>query len=163
MTIDYGSLPGLFAAAVPFAGFLGIEYDTVSPGEVVLRLADDPAKHNHIGTLHAGALFALAESASGLAVIAAIADRLAGVTPLAARAEITYAKVARGDGPRPRGSAARWRRSSGRSTPRAAYGSRSTSSCATSRATSRRPSSWTGTSGATTRRDLRATSRHPAG
>jgi uncharacterized protein (TIGR00369 family) len=97
MTIDYGSLPGLFAAAVPFAGFLGIEYDTVSPGEVVLRLADDPAKHNHIGTLHAGALFALAESASGLAVIAAIADRLAGVTPLAARAEITYAKVARGD------------------------------------------------------------------
>jgi uncharacterized protein (TIGR00369 family) len=97
MTTDYGALPGLFAAAVPFAGFLGIAYDTVSPGEVVLRLADDPAKHNHIGTLHAGALFALAESASGLAVIAAIADRLAGVTPLAARAEITYAKVARGD------------------------------------------------------------------
>lgn len=97
MTIDYAALPGLFAAAVPFAGFLGIEYGDVSAGEAVLRLKDDPAKHNHIGTLHAGALFSLAESASGVVVIAAIADRLAGVTPLAARAEITYEKVARGD------------------------------------------------------------------
>jgi uncharacterized protein (TIGR00369 family) len=97
MTIDYSALPALFAAAVPFAGFLGVEYDAVSPDEVVLRLADDPAKHNHIGTLHAGALFALAESASGLVVIAAVGDRLAGVTPLAARAEITYQRVARGD------------------------------------------------------------------
>jgi uncharacterized protein (TIGR00369 family) len=97
MTIDYGALPGLFAAAVPFAGFLGIEYGPISADEAVLRLADDPAKHNHIGTLHAGALFSLAESASGVVVIAAVADRLAGVTPLAAKAEITYGKVARGD------------------------------------------------------------------
>jgi uncharacterized protein (TIGR00369 family) len=97
VTIDYAALPALFSAAVPFAGFLGITYDEVGPGRAVLRLADDPAKHNHIGTLHAGALFSLAESASGLCVIAAIADRLSGVTPLAARAEITYRKVARGD------------------------------------------------------------------
>lgn len=97
MTIDYSAVPGLFAAAVPFAGFLGVEYGTVGPGEAVLRLRDDPAKHNHIGTLHAGALFSLAESASGVAMIALVAERLAGVTPLAARAEITYAKVARGD------------------------------------------------------------------
>lgn len=97
MTIDYGAIPGLFSAAVPFAGFLGVEYGAVSPDEAVLRLADDPAKHNHIGTLHAGALFSLAESASGIVVIAAVAERLAGVTPLAAKAEITYAKVARGD------------------------------------------------------------------
>ena len=97
MTIDYAALPGLFAAAVPFAGFLGIEYDTVEPGRAVLRLRDDPAKHNHIGTLHAGALFSLAESASGVCVIATVAEQLAGVTPLAARAEITYRKVARGD------------------------------------------------------------------
>jgi uncharacterized protein (TIGR00369 family) len=97
MTIDYAALPALFKAAVPFASYLGIEYDEVGPGHAVLRLADDPAKHNHIGTLHAGAMFALAESASGVAVMAAIADRLADVTPLAARAEITYRKVARGD------------------------------------------------------------------
>lgn len=97
MTIDYAALPGLFAAAVPFAGFLGVRYDSVTADEAVLRLVDDPAKHNHIGTLHAGALFGLAESASGVVVVAAVADRLAGVTPLAARAEITYEKVARGD------------------------------------------------------------------
>ena len=96
-TIDYDALPGLFAAAVPFTTFLGIEYDEVAPGRVVLRLKDDPAKHNHVGTLHAGAMFALAESASGLCVVATVADHLAGVTPLAARAEITYKKVARGD------------------------------------------------------------------
>lgn len=97
MTIDYAAVPGLFAAAVPFAGFLGIEYGPVGPDEAVLRLRDDPAKHNHIGTLHAGALFSLAESASGVMMIAAIADKLAGVTPLAAKAEIAYEKVARGD------------------------------------------------------------------
>lgn len=97
MTIDYSAVPGLFAAAVPFAGFLDVEYDSVGPGEAVLRLRDDPRKHNHLGTLHAGALFSLAESASGVAMIAAVAERLAGVTPLAARAEITYGKVARGD------------------------------------------------------------------
>lgn len=97
MTIDYDALPGLFAAAVPFASFLGIEYDAVGPDRVVLRLADDPAKHNHVGTLHAGALFSLAESASGLVMTAAFADVLADVTPLAARAEIAYRKIARGD------------------------------------------------------------------
>ena len=97
MTIDYTALPDLFSAAVPFTRFLGITYDAVSPGRAVLRLADDPAKHNHIGTLHAGALFSLAESASGLAMMATVAERLAYVTPLAARAEITYRKVARGD------------------------------------------------------------------
>ncbi|HEU0130726.1 MAG TPA: YiiD C-terminal domain-containing protein [Mycobacteriales bacterium] len=97
MTVDLSALPQLFAAAVPFAATLGIEYGEVAPGRAVARLADDPAKHNHIGTLHAGALFALGESASGLAMMATIADRLAGVTPLAARAEIEYRKVARGD------------------------------------------------------------------
>ena len=97
MTIDYAALPQLFRAAVPFAGFLGVEYGDVAPGRAVLRLADDPAKHNHIGTLHAGALFSLAESASGMAMMAAVADRLAAVTPLAAKAEITYRRVARGD------------------------------------------------------------------
>jgi len=97
MTMDYEALPGLFAAAVPFVGFLGMEYGRVSPDEAVLHLADDPAKHNHIGTLHAGALFSLAESASGVVVIAAVADRLAAVKPIAAKAEITYEKVARGD------------------------------------------------------------------
>lgn len=97
MTIDYDALPGLFAAAVPFAGFLGIEYGEVRPGRAVLYLKDDPAKHNHVGTLHAGALFSLAESASGLCMMASVADRLAGVTPLAARAEATYKRIARGD------------------------------------------------------------------
>jgi uncharacterized protein (TIGR00369 family) len=97
MTIDYAALPDLFAAAVPFATFLGITFDEVGPGRAVLGLKDDPAKHNHIGTLHAGALFSLAETASGLAVTAAIVDRLADVRPLAAKAEITYASVVRGD------------------------------------------------------------------
>lgn len=96
-TIDYTALPGLFAAAVPFAGFLGIEFGEVTPDSAVLRLADDPAKHNHVGTLHAGALFALAESASGLVMTAAFADKLAEVRPLAASAAVTYHRIARGD------------------------------------------------------------------
>ena len=34
-----------------------------------LALADDPTLQNHIGTVHAGALFTLGEAASGVAVV----------------------------------------------------------------------------------------------
>jgi acyl-coenzyme A thioesterase PaaI-like protein len=51
---------------------------------------------NHVGSQHAGALFTVAEAASGAAFLGAFAERLADVTPLARNAEISYEKIAKG-------------------------------------------------------------------
>ncbi|WP_412539000.1 DUF4442 domain-containing protein [Longispora sp. K20-0274] len=82
--------------AVPFVRTLGLEYLEVTPERAVLRLPDNEAHHNHVAGPHAGAMFTLAESASGAVVIGSFADQLARATPLAARAEIRYTKLAMG-------------------------------------------------------------------
>ena len=81
---------------VPMNAFVGIEVIEMEPGRGVARLPDRPELKNHVGSQHAAALFAVAEAASGAAVVAAIADRMATVTPLAQAAEIRYLKIARG-------------------------------------------------------------------
>ena len=82
--------------AVPFAGFLGVEVTSVGPGEAVARLPEHPELTNHIGSQHAGALFTVAETASGAAFVGAFAERMGDVTPLARSAEISYEKIAKG-------------------------------------------------------------------
>jgi acyl-coenzyme A thioesterase PaaI-like protein len=46
--------------------------------------------------MHAGALFTLAETASGAAVAGAFADMIGNLRPVAAEAKIAYLKLARG-------------------------------------------------------------------
>jgi uncharacterized protein (TIGR00369 family) len=82
--------------AVPFAGHLGLDITSVAEGEAVVRLPDRPELTNHVGSQHAGALFTVAETASGAAFVGAFAERLGEVTPLARQAEITYEKIAKG-------------------------------------------------------------------
>lgn len=84
-------------AAIPFNNYLGIEYEEVTPRRAVLRLPDRVELHNHVGGPHAGALFSLAESASGAVVIANFGDQLGRATPLAAAAEIVYRGLAQGE------------------------------------------------------------------
>ena len=86
----------LMPQVVPFVGTLGLLYDEVAPTRAVLRLPDEAAFHNHVGGPHAGAIFTLAESASGAVVMAAFGDLLDRVTPLAASAEIAYRKLQKG-------------------------------------------------------------------
>jgi uncharacterized protein (TIGR00369 family) len=93
---DYDAIRESMPQLVPFVKTLGLEYLELSEGRAVLRLSDDPAFHNHVGGPHAGAIFTLAESASGAVVIGAFEDLLSQVTPLAARAEITYTKLQQG-------------------------------------------------------------------
>lgn len=82
--------------AVPFAGHVGIELVSVGDGEGTARLAEQPHGLNHVGTHHAGALFTLAETASGAAMAGAFAPVLMSVRPVAASARIDYRKPARG-------------------------------------------------------------------
>ena len=82
--------------AVPFAGHLGLQITKVAPGEATVVLPERDELKNHVGSQHAGALFTLAETASGAAFVGAFAERMGDVTPLARSAEIAYEKIARG-------------------------------------------------------------------
>lgn len=84
------------AAAVPFNRYLALEYGDVVPGRAEVRLADRDEHRNHVGTLHAGALFSVAEAASGAAFVAAFAEQLVNVIPVVESAEIRYLAPARG-------------------------------------------------------------------
>ncbi|TQN28662.1 uncharacterized protein (TIGR00369 family) [Haloactinospora alba] len=86
-----------FLAAVPFARTLGVEFVELDHDRAVLRLPDTPQHHNHLSGPHAGAMFTLAESASGAIVIGAFNDQLDRAVPLAVKAEIHYHKLAMGD------------------------------------------------------------------
>ena len=82
--------------AVPFAGFLGLDIARIADGEAVVVLPERAELTNHVGSQHAGALFTVAEAASGAAFLGAFAERLAEVTPLARNAEIAFEKIAKG-------------------------------------------------------------------
>lgn len=93
---DYDAIRELMPNLVPFVKTLGLEYLELDASRAVLRMRDEPTFHNHVGGPHAGALFTLAESASGAVVIGSFEDLLATVTPLAASATITYVRLAKG-------------------------------------------------------------------
>lgn len=93
---DFDAIRELMPNLVPFVKTLGIEYLELDATRAVLLLRDEPTLHNHVGGLHAGAMFTLAESASGAVVIGSFEDLLASVTPLAASATINYLRLARG-------------------------------------------------------------------
>ncbi|MEU8888739.1 DUF4442 domain-containing protein [Streptomyces sp. NPDC048442] len=90
------SVGEMLAATVPMARTLGLEFLETTPERAVVRLPDRSDYHNHVGGPHAGAMFTLAESASGAIVIAAFGDQLTRAVPLAVKAEIGYKKLAMG-------------------------------------------------------------------
>jgi uncharacterized protein (TIGR00369 family) len=96
MDVDLELIAKSMGTAVPYIGHMGIEVTAMSEGEATAVLPDRPELHNHVGSQHAGALFGVAETASGAAFVGAFAVRMGDVTPLARNAEIAYVKVARG-------------------------------------------------------------------
>ncbi|MEU3169923.1 DUF4442 domain-containing protein [Streptosporangium sp. NPDC006930] len=94
MTFDVGDF---MLQSVPFARTLGISFDKVEPGFAVARMADRAELHNHVGGPHAGALFSVAETASGAAMLSTFGDQLSRATPLAKSAAIRYLKLAKGE------------------------------------------------------------------
>ena len=90
------ALGELLAEAVPMVRTLNLEYLETTPERAVLRLPDQPAYHNHLGGPHAGAMFTLAESASGAIVLAAFAEQMTRAVPLPVTSEMSFKKVAMG-------------------------------------------------------------------
>lgn len=93
---DFDAIAQGMTEAVPFAAFLGLDIARIEDGESVVILPERAELTNHVGSQHAGALFTVAEAASGAAFLGAFAERLAEVTPLARNAEIAYEKIAKG-------------------------------------------------------------------
>lgn len=96
MGLDYELVMQNMPTQVPMVGTLNIEYLELGPGRALLRMPDQPEYHNHIGGIHAGAMFTLAETASGAIVLAEFGDRFEEYVPLAVTATIRYLKVAMG-------------------------------------------------------------------
>jgi uncharacterized protein (TIGR00369 family) len=93
---DFDLIAKGMSQAVPFAGHLNLEITSVAEGEATVVLPERPELVNHVGSQHAGALFTVAETASGAAFVGALAERMGEVTPLARSAEISYEKIASG-------------------------------------------------------------------
>lgn len=96
METDYEALMTGLQAAIPFNNHLGIRYIELGPGRGVVELPEQPHLMNHVGSQHAGGLFSAGEAASGGAFLAAFAELMGSIVPLAAGADITYKKIAHG-------------------------------------------------------------------
>ena len=93
---DFDAIAAGMTQAVPFARHLDLEITKVAEGESVVLLPERDELKNHVGSQHAGALFTVAETASGAAFVGAFAERMGEVTPLAKSGSIAYEKVAKG-------------------------------------------------------------------
>src|SRR5262245_707915 len=79
---------------LPFNRHIGLE-SCPDDGEVLVSLPDGPQYANHLGTVHASALLAVAEAASGAFLVRHFGSG-AGVVPVVRRLEAKFKKPARG-------------------------------------------------------------------
>jgi uncharacterized protein (TIGR00369 family) len=82
--------------AVPFAKHAGVEIIEIADGFAVAQLIQAEQLSNHLGSVHAGAIFTLGETASGAAMIGAFAQMATMIRPVATSAKISYLKLGRG-------------------------------------------------------------------
>jgi acyl-coenzyme A thioesterase PaaI-like protein len=96
-TVDYTAVAAGLSQAIPFNVHLGLQTTSLGPDSGAVLLPDDEKLRNHVGSQHAGALFAAAEAASGAAFVGAFLDIMGEITPLAESAQISYKKLAKGE------------------------------------------------------------------
>ncbi|MDA0346349.1 MAG: YiiD C-terminal domain-containing protein [Verrucomicrobia bacterium] len=80
---------------LPFNQFVGIKKCETKP-DGIFELSADPKYLNHVDTVHASALFALAEASSGQFLSEHLEEAEERVVPILRRAEIKYKKPAEG-------------------------------------------------------------------
>jgi uncharacterized protein (TIGR00369 family) len=79
---------------IPFAAKAGVQCESYAPGRVVLSLALTDSNKNHAGTMHAAALFTVAETAGAAACSTHL--RLSGFHLLARGMSIRFRRPANG-------------------------------------------------------------------
>jgi len=90
-------IPALLRQMVPFIETVGLTIDEVGPGTATARLTSRREVHNHIGTVHAGALYTVGESATGAVVLGLFGDKLPGVFIALKGATVAHTKARPGD------------------------------------------------------------------
>jgi acyl-coenzyme A thioesterase PaaI-like protein len=78
---------------VPFNQLIGLE--AVADGEQLAALPSAPQYRNHLGTVHAGALLAVAEAGSAACLLRELGDQQ-GFVPVVRRLEAKFRKPATG-------------------------------------------------------------------
>ncbi len=79
--------------AVPFTGTAGVQFLSLTPDEVQVRLANERRVQNHIGSVHASAMNLLAETATGMVVGMNVRD---DCLPLAKELRMAFKKRSTG-------------------------------------------------------------------
>jgi acyl-coenzyme A thioesterase PaaI-like protein len=79
---------------VPAIGRLGVTVDSIEPGRVTLRVPIEP-NANHMGTMYAGALFALVELPGGLLPLGVL--DASKYTPIVTSIHVHFTAAARTD------------------------------------------------------------------
>jgi uncharacterized protein (TIGR00369 family) len=92
----FAAIKQQMGSTVPLAKHLGIVLDDVAAGSATATLPDAKHNTNHIGSQHAGALFALADTASGAAVAGTFGQKILQLRVLVSEASVKFVKVARG-------------------------------------------------------------------
>ena len=82
---------------IPLNNLLGIEIVSIGDGVAQARLPFRTELTNHIGTMHATAIFGLAEAASGSAMSGAFVPVILKIRAVAITATVVFSKIVRGD------------------------------------------------------------------
>lgn len=94
---DYELLRSVADTLVPFGAHIGMSITEISPDRAVVEIPNAPHVVNHMGTVHAGALFTAADIAGAAAVAGAAATGLHLIDSLVVRgATASYRKPATG-------------------------------------------------------------------
>lgn len=83
--------------SIPFSADIGVEVVDIRADGAEARLPKVDKVGNHIGTVHAGAMFTLGETASGAAMSGLLSEKVLELRPVAAEASIQYLKTAKTD------------------------------------------------------------------
>ncbi|MFE3279643.1 YiiD C-terminal domain-containing protein [Nocardia sp. NPDC059239] len=95
--VDYEYLRSISQQMVPFGRHVGTLVCEISPGHAVVEIPAVDEVGNHMGTVHAGALFTAADIAGAAAFVGAAAQRLHAVERLVLRGgTVSYRKPAQG-------------------------------------------------------------------
>lgn len=80
---------------IPYNKFLGLQQDDSNNG-YIFKLEHKKEYQNHLGTMHASAIFALAEASSGEFLLNQFKDYKLDIIPVVRKVEIKYSKPANG-------------------------------------------------------------------
>ncbi|MFD6064762.1 YiiD C-terminal domain-containing protein [Rhodococcus wratislaviensis] len=95
--VDYEHLRAVSDGMVPFGTTAGTTITEIGPDRAVVEIPATPDVTNHMGTVHAGALFTAADIAGAAAFVGAAAARLDTIARLVLRgADASYRKPALG-------------------------------------------------------------------